>query len=314
MGIAILVGCDDTSTNSLTEEAGSNDSVEISTETNEADLDPETTDDNTDTHHDDTDSGTDSGTFGSDSGETTTPRDYEFEEVDGLAVVEFEEFYEEIADPMGEAYHQWFVFMPDDVPKVTCPTNIACDEEAPPNCNEHSDCDDDSWDFEDVSDGYVESLPNRRRTDDEANTGFCVRNNPEDAPALRYRVNVTNTGRYYVWVRCQGRGPADNGIHVGIDGAWPDNDLIDPSGMRIQLPNGVQWTQNRRGGSQHTGVSAGDGVSRRDANIWLEIDKPGVHTVQFGMREDGVACDKFLLASDPDYEPEGFGPDATRPD
>ncbi|MEL6349737.1 MAG: hypothetical protein AAFV53_41920, partial [Myxococcota bacterium] len=60
--------------------------------------------------------------------------------------------------------------------------------------------------------------------------------------------------------------------------------------------------------------SAGNGVSRRDANVWLEVETPGVHLIQFGMREDGVACDKFVLVSDPDYEPSGHGPDATRPE
>ncbi|MEL6348775.1 MAG: hypothetical protein AAFV53_37065, partial [Myxococcota bacterium] len=278
------------------EESNSSDSA--TTDTDDADTDDSDTDDS-DTDDSDTDDTDDSGIDDeTDSGEIEEdPKDYEFEELDGIAVVEFEEFYESVTDPKGEDYHTWYVFNPDDEPTVSCTTNVACNEVAPPNCNEYANCDDDSWDFENVSGGYVESLPNRRRNDDERKTGFCVRNDPNDTPVLRYRVNFTNADRYYVWVRCQARGPADNGIHVGIDGTWPENELIDQSGMRLQLPNGEKWTQNRRGNSQHTGVSAGNGVSRRDANVWLEVETPGVHLIQFGMREDGVACDKFVLVS-----------------
>ncbi|MEM7448380.1 MAG: hypothetical protein AAF355_09075 [Myxococcota bacterium] len=244
--------------------------------------------------------------------------EHEFVAVDGLAVVEFEEFHQQTFGDGGRGpdWHQWFVFDADNAPSLSCTTNVACDVADPPDCNEHPDCDDDDWSLTDVSGGYVEALPNRRRTDHENNTGFCVRNvnrsGALDTPTLTYRVNFTTAGRYYVWVRCQAKGPADNGIHVGLDGMWPVNELVDESNMRLQLPGGVQWSQDRRGGSQHTGVSATDEVSRRDANVWLEIDTPGVHTVQFGMREDGVACDKFVLATDPDYEPEGLGPSATR--
>jgi len=82
-----------------------------------------------------------------------------------------------------------------------------------------------------------------------------------------------STGPTWLWARARGQGPAANGLHVGLDGEWPRNELVDPSTMRLQFPNGWRWTQNRRGGSQHTGVSATDDVSRRDANVWLEIDE-----------------------------------------
>ncbi|MEM6996290.1 MAG: hypothetical protein AAF721_37630, partial [Myxococcota bacterium] len=138
-----------------------------------------------------------------------------------------------------------------------------------------------------------------------------VVNNQENSATLTYRVLFHQTGRYYVWGRARGQGPAANGIHVGIDGTWPENDLIDPSSMRMQFPNGWVWTQNRRGGAQHTGVSGNDEVSDRDANIWLQIDEPGVHTIQWGMREDGLEFDKFVMVLDDTFVPEDDGPPET---
>lgn len=98
---------------------------------------------------------------------------------------------------------------------------------------------------------------------------------------------------------------------MGLDGTWPANDLVDPSSMRLQFPNGWNWTQNRRGGSQHTGVSGTGDVSRRDANVWLQIEDPGDHVIQFAMREDGLEFDKVVLVLDPDFEPTGDGPPET---
>ncbi len=133
-------------------------------------------------------------------------------------------------------------------------------------------------------------------------------NTPGAGPTWKYEVTFTRAGRYYVWAHARGQGPAANGLHCGFDGTWPSNDLIDPSTMRMQFPNGWRWNQNRRGGTNHTGVPAGGGVSLRDANILLEITEPGVHTIEFSMRADGLELDKFVLALDPDFVPEGDGP------
>ena len=38
---------------------------------------------------------------------------------------------------------------------------------------------------------------------------------------------------------------------------------------------------------------------------------PGVNMVNLWMREDGLAIDKFVITSDPDFSPEGFGPEVT---
>ena len=235
----------------------------------------------------------------------TPPGSFDFREVDGMVVFEAEHYFEQIRD----SATTWFAFRTGQPgPDVQCVTNTACTRDNRPECNEHSNCDGDDIDPADASGGtYLEPLPDRRRTDDEANTGgnIGVVNNPEQAPTLRYRVNFQETGRYYVWVHARGQGPAANGLHVGIDGTWPRNDLIDPSSMRLQFRNGWRWSQTRRGGSNHTGVPASNGVSLRDANVWIEVDTAGDHVIEFAMREDGLEFDKVVLTTDAGFEPEG---------
>ncbi len=236
----------------------------------------------------------------------------DFVEVDGLVSMEAENYTMLVGDDVAS----WYTFRDgEDDPDVTCATNVSCGpSENRPMCNQYANCDGDSIDPAEASGGaYVEALPDRRRDDSEPGTGgLGFWGTPGAGPTLIFEVEFTNTGRYYVWGRARGQGPAANGIHFGVDGEWPRNDLIDPSTMRMQFPNGWGWTQNRRGGSNHLGVPAGDGVSRRDANMWLEIDTPGVHTIELAMREDGLEMDKIVLVLDPDFEPTGDGPAETR--
>ena len=259
---------------------------------------------------DDAGAGEDAGAEDAGGGPTT-----DFVEVDGIVSMEAENYSMQTATE--ELAVEWYTFRdgsPD--PDVTCVTNVECSGATRPNCNQYPTCDGDAIDPADAIGGaYVESLPDRRRDDHEPGTGnIGVVNTPGQGPTLHYTVTFTQTGRYYVWAHARGQGPAANGIHVGLDGEWPRNDLVDPSTMRMQFPSGWRWTQDRRGGSNHTGVPAMGGVSRRDANIWLEITEPGEHTIQFAMREDGLEFDKIVLALDHDFVPEGDGPPETRAD
>ncbi len=100
---------------------------------------------------------------------------------------------------------------------------------------------------------------------------------------LYYPVQITEAGRYYVWVRMCCTGSEDNGLHVGIDGTWPE------SGARMQFTGHHgkwQWDSRQRTDKVHTGVLG---------QIWLDIDNPGLHTIMFSMREDGFEFDKFML-------------------
>ena len=100
-------------------------------------------------------------------------------------------------------------------------------------------------------------------------------------PPLASDVSITNPGQYFVWIRAYSTGTEDNGIHVGIDGSWPD------SGRRMQWCEGKNawtWASAQRTADQHCG-SPGP--------VWLDIAEPGLHTVMVSMREDGFEMDAW---------------------
>ena len=144
---------------------------------------------------------------------------------------------------------------------------------------------------------YLEILPDTRVTHDDA---LVKGENFSDVPGimavLHYKVQFKNPGRYYVWARAMSTGGEDNGVHVGLDGQWPEN------GQRIQWcvgKNRWTWSSNQRTEEVHCGVPYA---------IYLDIEEAGIHEVQFSMREDGFEFDKFILTKDKFFKPEGQGP------
>lgn len=138
---------------------------------------------------------------------------------------------------------------------------------------------------------YLELLPDTRRTHaDKLTPGENFSNVPGKLGVLDYTVNFPEAGRYYVWVRAYSTGSEDNGIHVGLNGEWPE------SGRRMQWCEGKHqwfWESKQRTAAQHCGVAHG---------IYLDVPTAGEHTVSFSMREDGFEFDKFLLTTDRDHE------------
>ena len=139
---------------------------------------------------------------------------------------------------------------------------------------------------------YIEVQPDTRTThDDELIHGENFINEPGKMAVIEYSVEISSPGRYYVWVRAYSTGTEDNGIHVGLDGHWPE------SGQRMQWCEGKNswaWASKQRTEEEHCGVPG---------LIFLDIDTPGRHTVMFSMREDGFEMDAWELAKDPDYRP-----------
>ncbi|MGB7329016.1 MAG: hypothetical protein WBD31_29315 [Rubripirellula sp.] len=144
---------------------------------------------------------------------------------------------------------------------------------------------------------YLEALPDSRAThDDKITVGENFFSQPGQAGVLTYQVEIIHPGRYYVWVRHLSTGSEDNGIHVGLDGSWPE------SGKDWQTTKKRKWAWESRQRTKevHTGVRH---------KLYLDITEPGEHRIHFSVREDGFEFDKFVLASDRDYEPQGAGPD-----
>ncbi|WKN46261.1 hypothetical protein [Tunicatimonas pelagia] len=145
---------------------------------------------------------------------------------------------------------------------------------------------------------YLEALPDTRTTHDDGLTeGENFFPEPNQAGILNYRVYFNTPGKYYVWARTHSTGTEDNGIHVGLDGEWPEN------GKRMQFhAHNDKWTWESRQRTEevHSGVPE---------QIYLMIEEPGEHTVSFSMREDGFEFDKWAMTLA--YEaPEGIGPEA----
>lgn len=140
---------------------------------------------------------------------------------------------------------------------------------------------------------YIQCQPDTRVTaKDKLINGENFSNNPGEMAIVSYNIKVKKPGRYYVWVSCYSTGAEDNGVHVGIDGSWPE------SGKRMQWCEGKNkwtWGSKQRTEANHCG---------EPFLIFLDIDKPGKHILQFSMREDGFRMDKIILTTEKLYIPE----------
>ncbi|MEM8889994.1 MAG: hypothetical protein AAGD28_18600 [Bacteroidota bacterium] len=134
------------------------------------------------------------------------------------------------------------------------------------------------------SNAYLEILPDTRTThDDPLVVGESFSNEAGKMAILTYRIKFKTPGKYFVWVRAFSTGSEDNGIHVGLDGEWPQ------SGQRMQWCEGKHswtWESKQRTQANHCGEAE---------KIFIEVDTPGWHEVMFSMREDGFEFDAFVL-------------------
>lgn len=137
---------------------------------------------------------------------------------------------------------------------------------------------------------YLEILPDTRKNHGEKLIhGENFINTPGKMAILSYKIHFSTPGKYYVWARIFSTGTEDNGMHVGVDGEWP------ASGQRMQWTAKRHWAwgSKQRTAEVHVGVP---GI------LFLNIEKPGLHTIQFSMREDGFEFDQFLMTTDKDFK------------
>ena len=188
-------------------------------------------------------------------------RAYIAEEVEGYVEVEAEAFTDQSADSI----RKWYV-----IDKNFGETDMRDVDEA------H---------FTTASgEAYLEILPDTRSNHDEKlihNENFA--NTPGTMAILSYPIKFNEPGKYYVWVSAYSTGTEDNGIHVGINGSWPE------SGQRMQWCEGKNhwtWDSKQRTAEIHCGV---------EKLIYLNIPTPGIHTITFSMREDGFEFDQWAM-------------------
>jgi hypothetical protein len=211
--------------------------------------------------------------FANDSMAPIATPDLVFDEVDGIVAVEAEHFYKQTLTDK----RAWHISTSKSVPEIKPDADRAHVAGA-------------------SGGAYVEILPDTRATHGHK---MVYEENFTDKPGAltiaHYKVNINNPGRYYVWVRSFSTGSEDNGVHVGINGQWPE------SGRRWQTvqKNEWAWDCKQRTEQVHIGVPM---------QLFLDIEKAGEHEILFSLREDGFEMDKFVLASNKAFKPEGKGP------
>ncbi len=197
--------------------------------------------------------------------------DLVFEEVDGFAAIEAEHYFQQTKDEI----RKWYLFRKDAWPKPG-------PDHDEPHCEGAS------------NNAYLELLPDTRVTHgDKLIGGKNFSGEPGSIGFLHYKVHFNTPGRYYVWVRAFSTGSEDNGIHVGLNGEWPE------SGKRMQWCEGKKtwrWESKQRTKKNHCG---------EPYKIYLDIESAGVHEIIFSMREDGFEFDKFILTTEKEFRPEG---------
>lgn len=191
-----------------------------------------------------------------------------FEEKDGLLTVEAEDFH---YNSNNESPRKWYVQSNENHAPFEHATNHSSSASG---------------------NAYIEALPDTRATHkDKLVQGENFYPMPGTAGVVSYKIKINNPGTYYVWVRAYSSGPEDNGLHVGVDGTWPE------SGQRIQLCQGKHqwtWSSAQRVPENHCGYPQ---------TITLTFEE-GEHIVSFSMREDGFELDKWMLVKDKNYIPE----------
>jgi len=198
-----------------------------------------------------------------------------FEETGGMVAVEAENFAVQTETDV----RKWYITSVTQTPEIS-----------PDGDDNHADS---------AGGGtYIEILPDTRRNHSmKLINGENFSNQPGKLAILVYPVHFNTTGRYYIWVRAYSTGSEDNGLHVGIDGTWPE------SGQRLQWcegKNSWRWESKQRTQKEHCG---------EPYKIYLDIEQPGLHTIEFSMREDGFEFDKWLMTKDRNFaRPEDAGP------
>jgi hypothetical protein len=142
-----------------------------------------------------------------------------------------------------------------------------------------------SWTLSTDRTGYVGSAAMFAGPDSgvQLSTGYTA-----TSPELRYQVEFTTAGTYYMWLRAWARDTSDNSVHVGLDGqAVTTSDHISTGTYGTWA-----WVQSTMDGPVAT----------------VTVASAGVHTINVWMREDGLRVDRLLLTTSSTTRPSGNGP------
>ncbi len=102
------------------------------------------------------------------------------------------------------------------------------------------------------------------------------------SPELRYTINFSNAGTYYVWLRGYAETAENVAVYVGLNGS-------SPSPAQITLPRTGTWSW-----------SNGDAGAR----VAITVPSAGTHTLNLWMADSGFALDRLVLTLNENYAPE----------
>lgn len=117
----------------------------------------------------------------------------------------------------------------------------------------------------------------------------------EGSSKLEYEVTFTQTGEHILWYRASGPSGTDDSAWFHLNGDRPENRLDENNASMTGFSNQTDFvwrSQPQTGGGQMT----------------FDIPEPGAYTIGLARREDGSYFDKFVVTTDPDFNPESFGP------
>ena len=110
---------------------------------------------------------------------------------------------------------------------------------------------------------------------------------------LQYDIVFTKTGTHVIWYRAGGDSGNDDSMWLHVDGERPPNRTTGNQASMTGFSGSIfEWNSRPQdGGGQMT----------------FEIDEPGLHTIAAARREDGSYADKFIITTDPNFNPNNFG-------
>ncbi|MEM1381062.1 MAG: flagellin [Pseudomonadota bacterium] len=117
------------------------------------------------------------------------------------------------------------------------------------------------------------------------------------SPRMDIRVQVQNTGRYYINVRGFGTNGTSDSVHIGVDGVK----ITDNGGVNLPI----------YGGAIPPNIGWGTTSTFGGADVFVDILTPGIYTINIWGREDGVAIDRVEFTDDPSSPSATYDPAVT---
>lgn len=140
-------------------------------------------------------------------------------------------------------------------------------------------------------------VPDTSRGEPSGGVAMLIPNGSPDSETntkLEYDIIFTKTGTHIVWYLAGSDSGSDDSAWLHLDGERPPN-RVDGNTASMAGFNGDVWQWNS---------DPQDGPSP----MTIEITTLGLHTISLASREDGAFFDKFVINTDPTFDPNTFGP------